>query len=575
MLDETYDVVIVGAGPAGCVLASRLSERPDKHILLIEAGPDVAAPGQEHPDVLDPFCLAASNNPAFHWPGLVAEVGADLGDGSARVTAPYLQGYGVGGASNINGMGADRGRPADYDEWRSLGATGWSWADVLPYFKKVERDLDAPSDSDAAAPGEPGPMPVRRLPRSRWAPFAAAIGDALQKRGHKFLADYYTDFRDGFGATPTNALIDRRVSAPMAYLTGAVRRRPNLTLLANARVDRISLEGARANGVFVRSNDTTTMVRAREVIVSCGAIQTPTLLMRSGIGPAPHLRKIGIDIVQDLPGVGATLRYHPCIVFPTYLPRRALQASDNAALVQVWLRFSSNHPGCTPNDMHMMPFNKSDWHALGRRVGAVLVSLLNSYSTGRVELSGAAPQLPPKVAFNLLADPRDHERLVSGARFALELLTDPLVAPLRRQVFVPDGQLVAALSRRSAWNSLKARAIALLLDIAPLRRWLLAPSRLDPEALLNDRKALADFVRKCTHPSYHVCGTCPMGRAGDGRSVVDSVGRVHGIAALRVVDASIFPTNPIGFIHFIVIMAAEKIADAIKSEWRAVEGRQL
>ena len=569
-LNRIFDVVIAGAGPAGCVLASRLSEESDRQVLLVEAGPDAAAPGTEHPDLLDPFALVASNNPTFHWPELVAETGADLGDGEPRLTNPYLQGYGVGGASNINGMGVDRGQPGDYDEWRALGADGWGWDGVLPFFKKLERDVDFLGSGFISVHGNIGPMPVRRLPRSRWAPFSAAIGDALQGRGFPFLEDYTADFREGFSAAPTNSLPERRVSASMAYLTREVRSRPNLSILADARVYRLSMEGRRAKGVFVKLGDGefTALARGRQIIVSCGAIQSPLLLMHSGIGPGMDLSGHGIEVVLDKPGVGANLQNHASIALPTYLTPEATQAPDNPSLLQGWLRFSSNHSECHQNDMHLMAFNKCDWHRLGGRVGAIAVAVLKPYSQGRVELASCDPMVAPRVRFNLLSDSRDYERLVTGVRFVLELLADPKVATMHRELFVPNEHVVAQLSRRNSWNRFMAWSIVSILDRTPLRRVILAKARIDSEKLLADEKALRRFVRAFAQPQYHVCGTCRMGRADDAAAVVDSDGGVHGIEALRVVDASIFPTIPRAYTHFVVLMAAEKIADAIKSSWR-------
>jgi 5-(hydroxymethyl)furfural/furfural oxidase len=563
-VDKTYDVIIAGAGPAGCVLASRLSERMARTVLLIEAGPD-AAPGFEHRDVLDPFPLS-SNNPLFHWPGLTAEMGADPGDGTARVTRSYTKGFGVGGGSSVNGMGADRGLPADYDEWRDLGAENWGWSNVLPYFERLERDLDFSGPNARLAHGDGGPMPVRRLPRSRWAPFTATIADVLQRRGYPCLDDYMTDFREGFAGAPTNSLPHGRVSASMAYLTGAVRRRPNLTILGNSRVDLIVVEGRRARGVLVHRNSETTLLRGREVIISCGAIQSPALLMRSGIGPGGHLARHCIEVVRDMRGVGTNLQNHPCISLTMYLPPTSFQPPDNPWFLQNWLRYCSHYPGCGQTDMHLIPFNRTAWHALGSRVGMMVVTVLQSYSKGSVSLASGSPAVPPKVSFNLLADSRDYERLVGGFRFMLELLVEPTVTEMRGQIFHARADIVSSLARRNPWNSLKAHVIAQMLDISALRRMLLKNSEIRSEILLGDERALREFVRRHAGPQFHDCGTCRMGRKDDENAVVDGTGRVHGMEALRVVDASIFPSIPRGYPHFIVLMTAEKIADAIACE---------
>jgi 5-(hydroxymethyl)furfural/furfural oxidase len=564
-LNRTVDVIIVGAGPAGSVLASRLSEQADKQILLLEAGADVAAPGDEHPDVLDPFCLSASNNPSFHWPGLDAELFEDRSVGLQRAMRSYTQGHSVGGGSNINGTGADRGVPDDYNEWQALGVEGWGWKDVLPYFKKVERDLDF--SSVAELHGKDGPMPVRRLPRSRWAPFAAAIGEAVQRRGFPFIEDYTADFRDGFASATTNSLPERRVSASMAYLTTHVRQRPNLTILAHAKVDRISFAGLRADGVFLRVNGQCTRVSGREVILSCGALQSPALLIRSGVGPIEQLARFGIGVVRDLRGVGENLQNHPYVGLPTYLRSCAAQPADNVWFLQNWLRYSSRQPECDAHDMHLMAFNKCAWHELGHRVGSVTVSVFKPYSKGRVSLASADPLTAPKVNFNMLGDARDDARLTSGVRFALELLTDPAVARMRHEIFLPDYELVASLNERSAWNRLKAAAIVGILDRTTLRRALFGRARIDSDRLLADERCLRDFVHQLAQVQYHVCGTCRMGPPEDRGTVVDRTGRVLGMDALRVVDASIFPSIPRSNLQFPILMAAEKVADAIKAQW--------
>jgi 5-(hydroxymethyl)furfural/furfural oxidase len=560
-LTRSSDVIVIGAGASGCVLAGRLSEIPGKRVLLIEAGPD-APPGCEHADIRDPY-PASSGNAAFFWSGLTAEAGADPGDGRPRNSAPYLQAVGVGGGSNINGMFADRGPPSDYDEWCDMGARGWSWNDVLPYFKKLEKDRDF----SGPLHGNEGPIPIRRVRPEQWGPFAKAIAKAFGRRGFAMVDDINGDDRDGVSSAPMNCLPDRRVSASMAYLTDEVRRRPNLTILVDAAVVQLEICDRQIRSVSVRTPEGLRIISAPEVIVACGAIHSPALLLRSGIGPAEQLRRLGIEVVHDLRGVGRNLLNHPMVFLAMHLRSAGMQPLEQRAWQQNLLRYSSNAADCAKHDMLLLPGSKAAWHPLGRRLGGLAVFVQKAYSRGSVEIVSAEHCVMPRVRFNLLDDSRDFERMVDGLRMALEVLSDDEVLRVRNEVFRPNVALGARLAKRSAWNWLQAWVISTALRVGPLRRAVLRKSTLDIRSMSTDNEAMRNYVRLYAQAVYHVCGTCRMGGAEDPEAVVDSSCRVLGVRGLRVVDASVFPSVPSAASHLPVLMVAEKMADRIKLDW--------
>lgn len=402
-----FDSIIVGGGSAGCVLASRLSARPRHSVLLAESGMDTP-PGAVPTDILDTFPTAALN-PRYKWMKLVVEY---LPKSNRPRPMPYEQGRVMGGGSTINFQAANRGAPEDYEEWCELGADGWGWRDVLPYFRKLERD----SDFDGDLHGHDGPLPVQRMPRAQWSGFSEAVARSAESLGLPFLADQNGAFADGVFPVALSNRPDRRVSVAMAYLDAAVRARSNLDIRAESHVEEILFEGARAVGVRLRRNGAEEIVRGREIILAAGALHSPALLLRAGIGAAAALGRMGIPVRADLPGVGENLREHPGAPVLAWLPPRA-RVQIGVRPLQTSMRMSSGMEGGVPGDLYVAVFGRAGWHGVTRRLGMTVVWLNKVHSVGRVSLASPHPKDEPAVELNLCADPRDMERLKAGMRF--------------------------------------------------------------------------------------------------------------------------------------------------------------
>jgi choline dehydrogenase len=523
---DQFDVIIVGAGSAGCVLAARLSEDLARRVLLLEAGP----PDRSWRINMPAAVGSLLSSERFNW-NYVSDSEPHL-DGR-RLSHP--RGRVLGGSSSINGMVYVRGHAHDYDGWAAQGLSGWSYAEVLPFFKRAERHLHG----EDAYHGASGPLAVCAPDLDR-APLAASFVRAGEQAGYGAPTDVNGERQEGFGRIDRTTFQGRRWSAARAYLDAAATRR-NLTIRTEVRVCRLLLDGQRATGVEYSDRSGVHQVKAEgEVIVAAGAINSPQLLQLSGIGPARLLRKFDIAVRCELPAVGENLNDHPDIV----IQHRCLQpvslfgANRRIAKLLAGLRWfagiegvaGSNHfeagaflrsrAGIETPDIQLtfMPLaiKPGTVEDVGEHSFQVHIDLLRPRSLGRVAIRSQDPVVAPSICFNYLADPEDRTDLRAAVRLTREILAQPALDHVRGQELSP-GAAVTSDADIDAW------------------------------------------IRQCVETCYHPVGSCRMGL--DPRtSVVDAQGRVHGVRALRVVDASIMPSIVSGNTNAPVIMMAEKIS---------------
>jgi choline dehydrogenase len=485
-----YDIVIAGGGAAGCVLAARLTEDPAIRVLLLEAGPDYV----EMPAGLTDG-LGHPHTETHNW-GLTSEP-----DGTGRVL-DLPRGRVIGGSSTTNAAFAIRGSPADYDSWAAAGHDGWSWRDVLPYFVKLENDLDFGQEPYH---GNDGPIPIRRYAGDARSELAAVLHDAIAATGVPEVADHNAPGAVGVGPMPVNEVSGRRMGAATTYLSAA-RSRPNLAVRGDALVDRVVVQAGRAVGLQLHGGET---VPAGHVVLCGGTYGSPAILLRSGIGPERDLRAMGIDLTVPLEGVGHGLVDHCAVsidlayngeVRPVRLFQVVATASSEVA------------PGPAPD---LQIFNVGPFRVGDEGIWVLVGAVVKPQSRGRLWLRSPDPVDPPHIDLGYYADPEDMRRHVEVLRRVHAVVNAPDVRALTSSVLAgPDSDHDEDLERH---------------------------------------------IRANMWSYHHPVGTCAMG------TVVDASGAVQGVDGLSVVDASIMPDIPSANTHLPTVMIAERLAEVLRA----------